>query len=417
MNIFLNRTEVIELTEYQTIEFPKDKDPFMDRDRAWNLLWEKYRKEVEVEFPSRKTDGQWQIKSKGWVGYIPLTPEIILYLKPKVKVSNIFEMWEYAYNLNSFQILEGEINCQTIEGFYSRIANVLAKRIIDRERQGLYRAYVPKTDYLTFVRGRIDIQNAIQKPWSIKLKCHYDEQTVDIEDNQILAWTLDIIIHNSLWTEQVPVPPSVRQAYHALQGLVTIKEFQPEDCIGRNYNYLNQDYQLLHSLCRFFLESAGPSHQIGDRTMLPFLIDMAKLYELFVAEWLKQRFNKWLKQRFNEHLANYSIESQEEKSHGNIKFKPDIVIYNPAKKPCYILDTKYKIPDSIEFRDVAQVIAYAVLIDCPEAVLVYPKHHKQLDIQVGNIRVRSLTFSLDDDNLEQAGYKFLDQLFPNSAKD
>lgn len=154
--------------------------------------------------------------------------------------------------------------------------------------------------------------------------------------------------------------------------------------------------------------------------MLPFLINMAELYEHFVAEWLEQRLNKWLKQRFNENLLNYSIESQQEKSHSNIKFKPDIVIYNPAKKPCYILDTKYKIPKSIEFRDVAQVIAYAVLTDCPEAVLVYPRHldkDKQLDIQVGNIRVRSLTFSLEDDNLEEAGYNFIEQLFPNSAKD
>ncbi|MFB2833882.1 McrC family protein [Floridanema evergladense] len=402
MNIFLNRTEVIELTEYQTIEFPKDKDPFMDMDRAWNLLWEKYRKEVEVEFPSRKTDGQWQIKSKGWVGYIPLTPEIILYLKPKVKVSNIFEMWEYAYNLNSFQILEGEINCQTIEGFYSRIANVLAKRIIDRERQGLYRAYVPKTDYLTFVRGRIDIQNAIQKPWSIKLKCHYDEQTVDIEDNQILAWTLDIIIHNSLWTEQVPVPPSVRQAYHALQGLVTIKEFQPEDCIGRNYNYLNQDYQLLHSLCRFFLEGAGPSHEKGDRTMLPFLIDMAKLYELFVAEWLKENLPSHLFLKFQEQV----------KISDRISFKTDIALYEKStENPRYILDTKYKTPDSPAPNDVAQVIAYAVSKQCQEVILVYPTSLTYLlDETIGNIRVRSLTFSLNS-NLEEAGTTFLKELF------
>lgn len=321
---------MIELEEYKNKKLSQSSI----NDRALNLLWEKYGEKVEVEFPSRKTDGQWQIKSKGWVGYIPLTPQIILYLKPKVKVSNIFEMWEYAYNLNSFRILEGEINCQTIEGFYSRIANVLANRIIDRERQGLYRAYVPKTDYLTFVRGRIDIQNAIQKPWNIKLKCHYDEQTADIEDNQILAWTLDIIIHSSLWTEQVPVPPSVRQAYHALQGLVTLKEFQPEDCTGRTYNYLNQDYQLLHSLCRFFLEGARPSHEIGDRTMLPFLIDMADLYERFVAEWLKA------------HLPDgIGIKTTHEEYSDNrqLRFELDILLYDivTGTTRC-ILDTKYK---------------------------------------------------------------------------
>ncbi|MBE9226239.1 restriction endonuclease [Phormidium sp. LEGE 05292] len=389
--------QTVEIEEYQDIMFNHDY-----LDRAWNLLWEKYQKEVEVDFPSPKTKNKWKIKSKGWVGYIPLTPEIILYLKPKVEVGNIFRMLEYAYKFDDLEFGKGYINCDKIEDIYSHIANLLAKRIIDRESQGLYRAYVPKTDYLTFVRGRIDIQNAIKKPWNIKLKCHYDEQTVDIEDNQILAWTLDIIINSSLWTEQVPVPPSVRQAYHALQGLVTLKEFQPEDCIGRIYNYLNQDYQLLHSLCRFFVESAGPSHQIGDRTMLPFLIDMAKLYELFVAKWLEKKLPSHL---FFKRQEPINISS-------NITFIPDIILYEAlTEKARYILDTKYKTPDSPAAKDVAQVIAYAVSKECQEVILVYPTSLKYpLDTLIGNIRVRSLTFSLDG-NLEDAGKSFLKELF------
>ncbi|HEY9849677.1 MAG TPA: restriction endonuclease [Leptolyngbyaceae cyanobacterium] len=394
-----------ELEEYKIKELSRSEI----NDRALNLLWERYKEKkekketvgVEVEFPSPKTNNQWQIKSKGWVGYIPLTPEFVLYLKPKVKVSNIFRMWEYAYNFERFKIFDGQINCGKIEDYYSQIAKVLAKRIIDRERQGLYRAYVPKTDHLTFVRGRIDIQNAIQKPWDIKLKCHYDEQTVDIEDNQILAWTLYIIIRSSLWKQQVPVPRSVREAYHALQGLVTLKEFKPEDFIGRNYNYLNQDYQLLHSLCRFFLEGTGPSHEKGDRTMLPFLIDMAKLYELFVAEWLKENLPSHLFLKFQEHI-NIS---------DRISFKTDIVIYeNTTGKPSYILDTKYKTPSSPAADDVAQVIAYAVSKECQDVVLVYPTSLKYpLNEQVGDIRVRSLTFFLNG-NLEQAGQAFLKDL-------
>ncbi|MCX7038200.1 MAG: hypothetical protein NT005_03560 [Spirochaetes bacterium] len=41
-------------------------------------------------------------------------------------------------------------------------------------------------------------------------------------------------------------------------------------------------------MCRFFLESSGPTHEPGGNLMLPFLVDMARLFELFVAEWLQQ---------------------------------------------------------------------------------------------------------------------------------
>ena len=49
--------------------------------------------------------------------------------------------------------------------------------------------------------------------------------------------------------------PRVRMAYHALRGSVTVR---------------------------------GPTHEPGGKLMLPFLVDMARLFELFVAEWLQQ---------------------------------------------------------------------------------------------------------------------------------
>ncbi len=49
-------------------------------------------------------------------------------------------------------------------------------------------------------------------------------------------------------------------------------------------------------------------------------------------------------------------------------------------------------------------------VKCLDAILIYPKPLKQaLDIQSNNIRVRSLTFSLDG-NLELADRTFLKEL-------
>jgi 5-methylcytosine-specific restriction enzyme subunit McrC len=216
----------------------------------------------------------------------------------------------------------------------------------------------------------------------------------------ILAWTLKRILQNGICTERSL--PQVRRAYQSLQGLATPIPCNPQDCAGRLYNRLNQDYQPMHALCRFFLEQSGPSHRIGDRTMIPFLVDMAQLYELFVAEWLKDHPRPDFVVKPHESV----VIGQE----GRIKFDIDLVVYDrETQKALFVLDTKYKAPDHPGNDDISQVVTYATAKECDEAVLIYPKP-LNLDERVGKIRVRSLTFSLDGD-LDQAGDRFLEDLF------
>ncbi len=245
----------------------------------------------------------------------------------------------------------------------------------------------------------MDVQQAIQKPWDVKLNCYYQEHTTDIEDNQILAWTLFVIARSGLCSERVL--PTLRQAYHALQGLVTLQPSDPDDCSGRLYNRLNEDYRPLHALCRFFLENSGPSHERGDRTMLPFLVDMDRLYELFIAEWLKAN-----------PPHGFSLKIQERVNIGEtLHFHIDLVLYEVATGAArYVLDTKYKIPKKPSNDDFNQVVTYATAQQCHEAVLVYPAPlTKPLNVRIRDIRVRSLTFSLDGD-LDRAGQAFLQNL-------
>lgn len=397
----MSALRIIELTEYA----PK----YLEREEITpaieEALWRNYKNQVKVESPSFQTRGKWKLTAQGWVGYIPLTSEFHLALLPKVQLKNLFGMLEYAYQLKSksFRFLEGLIDCQSLEDFYSQLAYLLARRILDRGRKGFYRAYVPKTGQLAYVRGRLNLRQTIQKPWDIKVSCHYEEHSGDIEENQILAWTLFIIGRSGLCSERVS--PTVRQAYHALQGLVTLQSICPEDCVGRTYNRLNEDYRPLHAICRFFLESSGASHERGEYTMLPFLVDMARLYELFVAEWLKVHLPQHLLVKCQEQV-NISK---------TLHFKTDLVLYDISTGTArYILDTKYKTSTQPSADDIAQVVAYAVSKDCREAILVYPANlSKPLDVLLGDIRVRSLTFSLEGD-LDRAGQAFLQNLLVSS---
>jgi 5-methylcytosine-specific restriction enzyme subunit McrC len=394
--------QIIELTEY----VPKLLGRTLLPDAVGEMLWHDYETQVSVDFPSPKTGDRWRLTAQGWVGYIPLTPDFHIILRPKVKVANLLRMLEYAYQLKSFRFLSGLVDCQTLLEFYERLADILARRILNRGRQGFYCAYIPKTEHLPYVRGRVDVRQMITRPWDTKIQCYYEEHTADVEENQILAWTLWCIARSGLCTERLM--PTVRCAYHILHKLVTLQPCHPRTCVGRQYNRLNEDYRPLHALCRFFLEQTAPSHETGTNATLPFLVNMSQLYEHFVAEWLKaHRETALLTQALD-------IQSQERVYLGQYQglyLDIDLVLYDQATGIArYVLDTKYKAASKPATADINQIIAYAEAKACQEAILIYPTPLSEpLNIKVGSIRIRSLTFSLAGD-LEQAGYRFLQDL-------
>ena len=317
---------IIKLTEYIPCKIQKD----VISDEVGIKLWRKHKEHLSVDFPSPKTEGNWQLTPQGWVGFIPCSDQLALALQPKVELNNLFRMLEYAYRLESFHFLDGLVGSNSLEEFYERLANVLAKRVLDRSRKGFYRTYLPESERLPFIRGRVNIRKYIQTPWDIKIHCHYEEHTPDVEENQILFWTLFQIAHSGMCTSRVL--PTIRKAFHSLRGLTSLKIFKSRDCISRLYDRLNDDYHPLHALCRFFLDHSGPGYEYGDKTMLPFLVNMERLYELFVAEWLRI------------HLPpSVMLKIQEKVDVGEsntLTFKIDLVLYNAGTgKALCVLDT------------------------------------------------------------------------------
>jgi 5-methylcytosine-specific restriction enzyme subunit McrC len=390
--------QIIELQEYS----PK----FLFRNQLTESIaeqvWLHYRNQVAIGFPSPQTDWQWQLMAKGWIGYIPLSAKLGLSLIPKVPLRNLFKMLEYAYSLKSIHFLDDTFQCESLKEFYQYLANMLARQVLTRSRKGFYKSYVQTAEKLPYMRGRLNLQDFMKSPWNINPTCVYEEHTADIDENKLIAWTLLVIARSGLCSEQILL--NIRRAYRALQSVVSIEPFQSQHCLNRQYNRLNQDYQPMHLLCRFFLENIGPTYSVGDYSMIPFLVNVANLYELFVAEWLKIHLPNELKIRKQEYVAIGTSE--------DLYFKIDIVLSNEKTNlAMYILDTKYKSDERPKAQDIAQVVAYASAKHCKEAVLIYPTHLSNPVYEyVGDIRVRSIGFALEAD-LELAGKNFLSSLF------
>ncbi len=389
--------QVLELTEYQTRTFPADTMPA----EIGRHIWTKYGKNIIVDAPTFRTDNQWQLTSQGFIGHIPVTEDFRILLQPKVELANLFRMLEYAYNI-PFEVLGDLVGASSLPEFYNRLANILALRVADRTRKGLYREYSPRSNRLPFVRGRIVLESMLRSPWEVELDCRYQVNTSDIDENRLLAWTLFCIARSGLCNEDVA--QTVRRAYRGVRNYAGLCHYAAESCRGRSYNRLNIDYHPLHAICRFFLENAGPTHEEGEQIMLPFLVDMASLFEAFVAQWLRLHIP--------DHLMLEDQVLLQVGSVNKVDFRLDLVIKDrETNRPLCLLDTKYKAASSPSADDVQQVIAYAKVLGCQEAILVYPKAlDKPFDALIdGDIHVWSATFCLDGD-LDANGWSLLNQI-------
>ena len=386
---------IIHCIEQQTTRLPREALSEADAE----LIWARYGKKMDLREPTRQTQYQWQLLSEGWVGIFPLRDGLTIQVQPKVPLHSLFGMWDYVYDLNLLIDRRELYACDTVTGFYSRLALALAQRVLNRVRKGLARAYMPQTERLPYLAGKLQLREHAQMPWQTTLPCAYEDHSADIADNQIIAWVLHLILRGG---ECEPaVQTLLRKAYRALAGTVSLRPCAPADCVRRHYDRLNADYRPMHVLCQFFLEHISPSHLSGDHQALPFQVDMTRLFERFVAAWLRQ------------HLpTQWQVAAQERVeigTSGALHFKIDLVIRDLVGQVQWVLDTKYKASYTPAPSDIQQIVTYAELKDCHNGVLIYPAAITQSVFNVGNKRIRILAFDLGLP-IAQAGAAFLRQL-------
>jgi len=389
----------LRIREYESLNLPAGELPDWVGELLWRNLDQNGRK-LLISFPSPKTDGQWQLTAQGWVGQIQVPHQLTLTITPKVSNARLFQLWEMAYDLNLAELAEGLTAVHSLPAFFSLLAQILAQRVIRRGRQGFQQAYLQETAELPYVRGKLLTRQPSTSSPSVTLACRYDAHTADIPDNQIVAYTLHQIARSGQCSPAAQT--AVRRAYHLLQPLVSLRPFQPQDCQNRTYSRLNQDYAILHALCRFFLEHTGPLLDEGQHQLMPFLLNMAQLYERCVANWLQAQLP-----------PPYRIKVQENTvlgPHDELRFQIDLTLYGENGRPLAVLDTKYKTPDKPSQADISQVITYAKARGCHHALLIYPQPLSQpLNVTVGDVQLHTVTFGLDEP-VAQAGEQLLTQL-------
>jgi 5-methylcytosine-specific restriction enzyme subunit McrC len=243
---------------------------------------------------------------------------------------------------------------------------------------------VEEEDELAAVRGRIDVPASLRlgvrgRP---ALRCRYEELTCDVGDNQILLAALVLLARSRALS--APTRAQVEEAARLMAVDVTLRPVRPAECLGRDYDRLNIDYRDLHHLARFFL--AHLSSDLGDQAAgAPFTLDMAHLFERFVARRLRAALPDHLRLVEHERL---DLADEDDRSN------PDLVIKDRAGVPVAVLETKYKDGAKLARSDLHQVVFYATALRCPVGALIYPHEVPNPALPVGDVRVHALGFDL-----------------------
>ncbi len=394
---------VIDLQEEVAAKFPQDH--LLDTE----ILALRDSRKFDVEPASPLNGYMCSVRSHGWIGQIPIGDDLLVRVIPKVPVANIFRMLEVAYNLKSFRLFDGEVLVESLADVYERIVSILARRVLNRARKGLYRNYIEQTEELPYLRGQVDVVGAaLNCALGIPLMpCHYEEHTADIEENRILLWTLHQVHRQALQHDKVRI--ELDRARRTLAGTITLDRHTASDCVNRIYNRLNDDYSPMHGLCRFILEHTGPGIKPDTRTFIPFELYMPQLFESFIAEWLRANEPQGMTVRCQHHAqldANFEM-----------KIRIDILLNDEVtQQPIAVLDTKYKASEHPSEADIYQIAFYAHELRVNRAFLVYPSTLAS-PVQVlhaKDVSIESLIFNIGT-SPDVAGQAFLAQLTKSLA--
>ncbi len=353
----------------------------------------RYPKELDFSFPSPLNGHCYQLRSRGYVGVAPLGNDMALEINPKISSSLLLPMFEYAYRLPKFSddLLPGSIG-----DVYEFWAELLARRVLQRIKKGLYRDYEDREGRSPWVRGRLLLDRGRLSAYPYT---SYSEHTPDVIENRILANTLHGLRYFAF--KQEHVRSMVRRAWWALSDL-NYRNIRAGDCLGLEYHRLNHDYRSMHALCYPLLEQRSPGWGLGLRNgeWPAYILHMPTLFEQFCAGYIAAKLPGVVR-----------LETQyRTRLHGSegLYFRLDLVLFAPEEaKPLAVIDAKYKSESRPQESDIQQVVAYAVQLGINRAFLLYPDVEIKERIKVGPVSVQALGFDLGAGNLDLAGQEVI----------
>ncbi|GAA4193260.1 hypothetical protein GCM10022219_14810 [Microbacterium oryzae] len=306
--------------------------------------------------------GRWRATDVKQVGAVALR-DLTVRVVPKTPIESIV----YMASLGRVQL---SIDPRTIDAGFDRslpsaLAQALIAEVATATRRGLVKGYQQTSESSSVVRGRWDVarQLSVRPGLPLPVEIDYDDYTEDIPANRLLHAALRVL------KQLEGLPRAVERALNrvlplfAEVGVVRRGAPLPTVTVTR----LNSHYAPALQLARVILEAVAWTRTEGAHHGGTFLLNMANVFERFVAHVLDDEVGK----RGGRLLAqdqSWWLDADKV-----VTLRPDVVIYD-GSGPRTVADTKYKAIESVSSvanGDVYQATAYALALGVPTAHLIY----------------------------------------------
>ncbi len=203
-----------------------------------------------------------------------------------IPVSNIYYMLSYCFRALQSDDFK-KMGTEEFDNSADLCAAILEKGIEYQLKRGLGRQYIPQTEPLSTLHGKINISESLKTQSLLKMQlvCDYDEFSVDFQMNRIIKTTVLYLLASDISKKR-------KQALRKLLPFLDEISVLDLHAIDWNFRYdrSNQTYRILMFICRLVIDGLLQSEN-SDGERLPTFIDdqsVSRLYEHFVLEYYKQ---------------------------------------------------------------------------------------------------------------------------------
>ncbi|WP_087508644.1 McrC family protein [Cellulomonas iranensis] len=317
--------------------------------------------------------GWWTVGPSTKVG-VARVGDVEIVVRPKIDIRRLMFLVGYARDGSLWR--EEDVELDEHADLLTAIAWAFARQAERAIARGLHQGYRVEERSSPVLRGRIRTTDQLTRHHGLPLplEIRYDEFDVDIPENQILR----AATHRLLRLQHLPhdVRPRLRRLS---RELADVSPLPSGGAIPRwSRSRLNTRYHVALGLGELVLRGSSVEQDAGAVRIDGFMLDMAKLFEDFLAEALGGALQ-----------AHGGVCRPQDRWHldeeASIDMKPDLVWYGSGStRPTAVIDAKYKAekPSGYPNADLYQMLAYCTVGGLARGHLVYARgnepqaHHR-----------------------------------------
>jgi 5-methylcytosine-specific restriction enzyme subunit McrC len=325
-----------------------------------------------------RADGRARLRATQHVGIVALPDGPTVEIRPKISNTDLLGLIRYAQNIDS-RTFEQETQLVGGARFINALATLFENELDHVLTQGLHRSYSRVTQTTDHIRGRIGVQQQLQRqgPTPTAFECTYDELSVDTTVNRAILYATTIL---QRFVSNPDLNRALRRHQQQLRRRVELTPVRPIELDAIELTRLMEYYKDLIRLTKLVLRSIHlDALRVADRDSYALLVNMNTIFEevveRVVSELAAERGWTTTRQAASTRLVSGG--------HRRIQIQPDVLV-SDGERDRLVGDAKWKRDDPAgdsrepSTSDIYQLVAYQVAHGVP-GVLFYPEQEQTLE--------------------------------------